>query len=79
MTPEARQLEELHHERFSDMRCIPTHHWAQHPEIEWHPLVRFVFIAREYGVDYYRPVRMGPDAAIAHFEKRLAAAQCKAA
>ena len=80
MTPEARQVELEEFLPFSDMTLTPTPGWNSVAQKEaTRPLVRFVFIQTEYGLQQHRANKMGPEAAVAHFEKRLAAAQLKAA
>jgi len=50
ITPEARKLEAESQLEFSEMRRTPTQSWCQFHEVRWHPLIRFIFIARDYGI-----------------------------
>ncbi len=62
---------------FWDMRLMPTPYWTELGQSMQHPLIRFTFIESEYGLPQHRARKMGPAAAVAHFEKRLAAAKAK--
>ena len=64
---------------FWDMKITPTPSWVSLAQKPFHPLIRFTFIEYEYGLPQHRARKMGPAAAIAHFEERLAAAKLKAA
>lgn len=64
---------------FWDMRLMPTPGWTALAQKEAaHPLIRFTYIEYLYGLPQHRARKMGPAAAIAHFEERLAAAKAKA-
>jgi len=72
MTPEAKQVELEEFEWFSDMRRTPTQSWAQYHEITWHPLIRFLFIARDYGIEYHTK-KLSAAEALERHQERLAA------
>jgi hypothetical protein len=63
---------------FWDMRLMPTPAWTALAQKEAaHPLIRFTYIESLYGLPQHRARKMGPAAAIAHFNKRLAEAKSK--
>ncbi len=62
---------------FWDMKLMPTPAWVALGQAPMSPLIRFTFIEYEYGLPQHRAKKMGPAAAVAHFEKRLAAARAK--
>jgi len=63
---------------FWDMKLMPTPAWVGLGQSMLHPLIRFTYIEIMYGLPAHRAYKMGAKAAIAHFEKRLAAAKLKA-
>jgi len=63
---------------FWDMKLMPTPYWTALGQEMMHPLIRFTYIEFEYGLPQHRARKMGAKAAVAHFEKRLAAAKLKA-
>lgn len=70
MTPEARQVELEQFEWFSDMRRTPTQSWCQFHEVTWHPLIRFYFIARDYGINPSTK-KLSPSEAVERYDDRL--------
>jgi hypothetical protein len=62
---------------FWDMKLMPTPYWTALGQDSIHPLIRFTFIETMYGIHQHRARKMGPAAAIAHFEQRLAAAKAR--
>lgn len=62
---------------FWAMKLMPTPYWTALGQDNVNPLIRFTFIETMYGLRQHRARKMGPAAAIAHFEQRLAAAKAR--